>query len=432
MESLTTLKPDFYKEIAVPSIGLRGFVVIDKQMNGCATGGIRIAEDVSLEEVANLAHAMTFKYAFLNIKKDGAKAGIVIPLDTSIEKKRELCFAFGKAIAELIKTQKYSPGEDLGTNSIDLSHVLKGAGTQYLINKDGLKSEYFTALTVYLVTHALLRTQEKELRDISVIIEGIGKVGTCLLELFAKSGARIVGVSTLSGAIYDQSGLNPEKIVKLKNEYGNTFVNHYSKEVLIDKKSLFEKQADILVPGARPDSINYSNIEKIKSKMIVPIANIAAVERVEELLFEKGIVYVPGFVSNCGGILAYFLYEQGFSVEEVESLIRDGFPQRIINLISEAKKNNKSISCLAREQALSNIGKLQKESQEPVFKKLHVGKILWLAYKTFSRIGIGSFLKPYARRYIHNLIFNPLRKIRGLCPQGQPFRSVKGKGLDRR
>lgn len=73
MESFLELKPSFHKEIRDERTGLRGFVVIDKNIHGSATGGIRFAADVTLDEVANLAREMTLKFAFLNIKKDGGK-----------------------------------------------------------------------------------------------------------------------------------------------------------------------------------------------------------------------------------------------------------------------------------------------------------------------------------------------------------------------
>lgn len=406
MESLSTLNPVFYKEIKDESIGLRGYIVIDKHINGLATGGVRMAEDLTLEEVANLAREMTLKFSFLNIKKDGAKAGIAASAQLPQEKKRELCLAFGRAIADLIKTHKYSPGEDLGINAADLSNILRGMGINTLKNNHVVKSEYFTALTVFLSAKSLFEYHNLELKDCSVIVEGFGKVAEQALKMFADANAKIIGISTLYGAIFDEAGLDIEEIIRLKKLYGDSFINFCRADTIIEKEALLEKTADILIPGARPDSINFKNVNKIRAKAVVPIANIAVEEEIENILFKRQVIYIPGFVSNCGGILGHFLNEQNFNNSEIELIIRNGFPEKLNRLIQESKEKNVPIAYLARKISSENLQNMELENKLSSYKKLYTKKVIWLLYKFFAKFKAGFCLKSYAKRYIQNIIFN--------------------------
>jgi glutamate dehydrogenase/leucine dehydrogenase len=287
VEPLVKLKPDFYKEINDPSVDLKGFVVIDKQINGCATGGIRMAEEVTLEEVANLAHEMTLKYGFLNIKKDGAKAGIVAPPGITQQKKKVICMAFGKAIQNLLKDNKYSPGEDLGINAQDLTDMLSGAGIYYAPDGHEINSAYFTALTVYLSVKELLQSQGSMIEGTSIIIEGFGKVGSYAARMFLRTKTRIIGISTQYGALFDEHGLAIEEIFRLKEQHGDSFIHFYRQDKRIKKEDLLLQRSDILIPGARPDCINPENVRALQAKNIVPIANIPATEEMEQELFKK-------------------------------------------------------------------------------------------------------------------------------------------------
>ncbi len=405
MELISKLKPDFYKEIKDEEIGLTAFIVIDRHISGFATGGIRMTEGLTMEEVANLAHEMMLKFAFLNIKKDGAKAGIIAPPALTKQKKVQLCEAFGRSIKDLVRDGTYSPGEDLGVNSEDLSFILKEAGINPSKSSLALKSEYFTALTVFLSARELFIDNGRSLEGVSVIIEGFGKVGEQAAILFSKAGAKIIGISTLSGALFDNDGLDIEKLCHLKKMHGDMLVDFYQKDKRIDRSSLLLQKADILIPGARPDSINFENINRIQASVIVPIANIAATEAIEIELFNKGITYIPGFVSNCGGILGFFLEEYGFDTEEIEKIIRKGFPQKLNRIFKKAKDDKKAIALVAREKALENIKQIERDNKAPKIKKIGIGRLVWFIYRKLRRIRLGYICKPFARFYISKKLF---------------------------
>ena len=94
-------------------VGLEGIVVVDNIACGPAIGGIRMAPDVSVGEVARLARAMTYKNAAAGLPHGGGKAGIVGAPDIPLAEKENIIRAFGRAIRDLVD---YIPGPDMGTD----------------------------------------------------------------------------------------------------------------------------------------------------------------------------------------------------------------------------------------------------------------------------------------------------------------------------
>ncbi|MFW9951764.1 MAG: Glu/Leu/Phe/Val dehydrogenase dimerization domain-containing protein, partial [Candidatus Thorarchaeota archaeon] len=97
---LDDIGPEKIMIIKNPSINLNGVLVIDNSVYGIPAGGVRIAPDISLDEMVRLARAMSLKFCAYRLKVGGAKAGIWgDPLDT--EKKNLLLTGFANAIESL-------------------------------------------------------------------------------------------------------------------------------------------------------------------------------------------------------------------------------------------------------------------------------------------------------------------------------------------
>jgi glutamate dehydrogenase/leucine dehydrogenase len=306
---------------------------------------------------------MTLKFSYLRIPSGGAKAGMVIPPGLSRERRAELCFEFGRAISDLVQDGKYIGGLDMGTTVDDLSAIMAGAGAPEHTggSETGIDSNYYTALTVLTAADALLEVRGDTLESQSVLIEGLGKVGGNLAKLLQGLGARISGVSTLSGAIYSEEGLDIETLLRLRDEFGDDCVKEYRGADHIPSADLFVQKADLLIPGGGPDSINASNIDSLQVRFIVPVANISASTRMERALHERGISFIPGFVSNSGGVFCWRL--ERLVPEAREEVIRRGLKRKIARTVREAKLSGQPIAEVARRIALENLGQM-KESEE--------------------------------------------------------------------
>jgi glutamate dehydrogenase/leucine dehydrogenase len=251
----------------------------------------------------------------------------------------------------------------MGTTVDDLSAIMAGAGAPEHTggSETGIDSNYYTALTVLTAADALLEVRGDTLESQSVLIEGLGKVGGNLAKLLQGLGARISGVSTLSGAIYSEEGLDIETLLRLRDEFGDDCVKEYRGADHIPSADLFVQKADLLIPGGGPDSINASNIDSLQVRFIVPVANISASTRMERALHERGISFIPGFVSNSGGVFCWRL--ERLVPEAREEVIRRGLKRKIARTVREAKLSGQPIAEVARRIALENLGQM-KESEE--------------------------------------------------------------------
>ncbi|MDJ0907454.1 MAG: Glu/Leu/Phe/Val dehydrogenase dimerization domain-containing protein [Woeseiaceae bacterium] len=405
-EDIDGLEPAFHRIVGTAGTDFYGFVVIDRFVAGRGTGGIRFTDSVTLDEVARLAREMTFKFSFLHLPSGGAKAGLVARPGVSADEREQLFHRFGESIGDLIRDRRYVGGLDMGTSAEDLAAVMSGAGLpiQPGPKKSGINSNYFTALTVFVTADALLEARARRLNGASVLLEGVGKVGTHLLQLLGQAGARVVGISTLGGAIYNPSGLDIDAVLRARSEHGDDFVKDFPNCKQLPAAELYTQQADLLIPGGGADSLRAQNIGQISARWIVPVANICASTEIEKQLFRSGIEFVPGFVANSGGIFCWYLGR--LSSEAREDIIRDRFKARIGRLIEAADQSGRSISETARDIAARNLVAMQDAETGNFWhrlaalgRKLSPGR---LAYSISSRLYGGSWSRqsnPVVRAY---------------------------------
>jgi glutamate dehydrogenase/leucine dehydrogenase len=375
-EDINALNPAFYRVVGDPDADVHGFVVIDSFVSGRGTGGVRCTESVTLDEVARLAREMTYKFAFLHLPSGGAKAGLVAPPGLTPEERLNLFHEFGKAIGDLIRDGKYVGGLDMGTSVSDIETIMSGAGAPIHAESSNpeIDSNYFTALTVFVTARALLEARGRQLEDTSILLEGLGKVGSHLLRLLGDAGARIVGISTLCGAIYNEDGLDTDEILLASAKSGDAFVTEFPGCEHLAATDLFLKPADLLIPGGGADSLNEQNVDHIKASWIVPIANICATADIEARLHRRGIEFIPGFVSNSGGVFCWYLGR--LSEETRETIIRDRFKARITRLVRAADESGQSIPDAAREISHRNLAAMQRLDNGDT-----TARLISLAYK---------------------------------------------------
>ena len=326
--------PNLVVTIADAELGEIGYLVIDRTVNGSASGGIRFTPDVSIAELSSLAMAMTYKWAFLNVPMGGAKAGIfAVPEKLGCERS-ELMEAFGRGMKSLVAKRVYIPGIDLGTTLEDLYLIMEGAGNPLV--GEQIDGSYATALTVFETAKQVAKFAQKELSGVRVGVEGFGKVASVVANLLADAGANIIAVSTIEGMITSESGLDLVKLLKLKDEFGDQLVHHYGSNEIKTPEDIYTLDMDLLIPGARPRVINRQNVDQIKAKWIVPIANAPATREAEESLDELGVLFIPDFVANCGGILSSAMRGDHFNLEDVRCLVETSFADLVFALLEES------------------------------------------------------------------------------------------------
>ncbi len=350
---LPEVVPQLFIEVKDKELGLLGFLAIDSFGKGRCCGGIRMAEDVSPEEIAYLARTMTLKFAFMNSGLGGAKAGIICPEDASVEQKESILAAFGRNLGPLLEAV-WVPGGDLGVGARQLDVVKRAAGIRVTERPAKYKGGFFTAYGVFAAIRCALNTLDLGVKDQRFALEGYGSVGRPLAKLLYQAGGKIVAVSTRHGAIYQPDGLNIEALEDMAAEHADRVVERYRDAQQIDKQTLFSLDADVCVPGARPWAINRDNAEQIRARLVVSAANISVTPRADRLLHEHGVVVIPDFAANWGGILGGSMLNHGFDEQSVLDILDRSFELKISRLIEVSRERSVSVREVAEHAACSN------------------------------------------------------------------------------
>jgi glutamate dehydrogenase (NAD(P)+) len=153
-------------------------------------------------------------------------------------------------------------------------------------------------------------------------VEGFGNVGRHTARFLAEKGARLVAASDSAGAIYNPAGLDVEAVSETKVKTGSV-VNTVGGRKL-NLPALLKVDCDILIPAARPDSIHAGNAGQIKAKLVLQGANIPATPEAEQILFDRGVINVPDFIANAGGVIcAAVEYHGGLATAAFERIAEE-------------------------------------------------------------------------------------------------------------
>ena len=117
----------------------------------------------------------------------------------------------------------------------------------------------------------------------------------------AERGAVIVAVSDSSGAVENPDGLDLAALEALKAS-GQPVSAHAGGRTL-HRDALIGVDCDIWVPAARPDAINEDNLDQLKARLVIPGANIAVTDAAERELHRRGVICLPDFIANAGGVI---------------------------------------------------------------------------------------------------------------------------------
>jgi len=178
----------------------------------------------------------------------------------------------------------------------------------------------------------MLRSVGMNVGDTTVCVQGFGNVGMNTAKFLHEDGCRIVGVTDMSGGIFDPKGidiprlaLHAEKTKAIRGFPIGDFVPDYHEA----NRRLFSAETDVLIPAALENQITDSNAAEVKAKIIVEGANGPTTRRADEILNRKGVQVVPDILANSGGVIvSYFEWVQDiqaylWSEQEVNAKLKD-------------------------------------------------------------------------------------------------------------
>jgi glutamate dehydrogenase (NAD(P)+) len=314
--------PQKIVHIHEPRAGLQAIVVVDNTAAGPAIGGTRMALDVGTEECVRLARAMTFKNAAAGLAHGGAKS--VIFGDPSMPQPdyERLVRAFAASIRDL---KEYIPGPDMGTNETAMAWVKDEIGRAVGLPRElgGIPLDEIgaTGFGLAVAAEAAQEFSKVRLEGARVVVQGFGAVGRHAARFLAGKGARLIAASDTKGAVYDPSGLDIGRLEALKVE--GKSVADLEGATRISADALVGIACDIWIPAARPDVLNESNVETLQARLVLQGANIPATPGVERRMHERGILSIPDFIANAGGVIAAAVEYHGGTEKAAFDIIAD-------------------------------------------------------------------------------------------------------------
>jgi glutamate dehydrogenase (NAD(P)+) len=322
-----------------PRLPLKAIVVIDNVALGPAIGGVRMAADVTTEEVFRLARTMTWKNAAAGLAHGGAKAGIIADPAMPLDQKERLIRAFAQAIADLTQ---YLPGPDMGTDETCMAFIFdetgRSTGRPKVTGGIPLDELGATGFGLAVAAQQMAGHIGMKLVGARVAVQGFGNVGKAAAKFLEKSGGILVAASDSAGAIYNPKGLNIAKLTIIKEDNGK--VQEYTDAEVIRPEEIFTLPCEILIPAARPDAITMKNAPQVQAKIILQGANIAIAAEAEQFLHDRGICTLPDFIVNAGGVISTAVeYRHGSiheALREVAEKIKENC-QAVLRLIKEGK-----------------------------------------------------------------------------------------------
>jgi len=322
-----------------PSVGLKAIVVIDNTACGVAIGGVRMAPDVSVEECFRLARAMTWKNAAAGLRHGGGKSVIFGDPRMAAGDKEARVRAFAGAIRDI---GDYVPGPDMGTDELCMGWVKdetgRAVGLPRAVGGIPLDEIGATGFGVAACVDVARTFIGLDLDGARVVVQGFGAVGKHAARFLAEKGAILVGASDTGGTLADPAGLDIAALIALKDAGGSLHDHPRGRKLAGD--AVIDLACDIWIPAARPDVINASNVSRLQTRMVAQGANIPCTQEAEQALHRRGVLVLPDFVANAGGVICAAIEYQGGTETAAFAYIDERIRANTRMMLEEAKRNS--------------------------------------------------------------------------------------------
>ena len=317
-----------------------GYRVQHSSVLGPTKGGIRYDKAVTLGECAALAMWMTWKCALLRLPYGGAKGGVRCdPRALSQTELERLTRRFTTELLPIIGPERDIPAPDMATDeqtmawmmdtySMQVGHAVPEIVTGKPLSVGGsvLRPEA-TGIGVVMVVEGAVQRLGWSLQGAACVVQGYGKVGGVAAHELVRRGARVTGVSDISGGIHNEQGLDLEAVDAWR------LVHHglagFPGAVEVTNEGLLELPCDVLVLAATEKQVTGENAGRLATRLVAEGANGPTSLEGDQILGERGIPVLPDILTNAGGVaVSYFEWVQDiqrffWDREEIRGRLRD-------------------------------------------------------------------------------------------------------------
>jgi glutamate dehydrogenase (NAD(P)+) len=301
-----------------------GFRVQYNDARGPCKGGIRYHPQENIDTVKALAAWMTWKTSLAGIPYGGGKGGIICdPKAMNDLELENLSRGYIRALGRFIGPDKDIPAPDVYTTPQIMAWMMDEYSRMVGRNEFGLITGKplevggsegrgdATAKGGMFVLREAAKLMKMDIKKMKIAIQGFGNAGMFALELSQQLGAKVVAVSDSKGGVYSESGLDSRKLSEAKLKTGSVQGYSGAGAQKITNEKLLQLGVDVLIPAALENQITAKNADAIKAKLVLELANGPVTPEADAILFEKGILDLPDFLVNSGGVVvSYFEWVQ--------------------------------------------------------------------------------------------------------------------------
>jgi glutamate dehydrogenase (NAD(P)+) len=333
-------------EVREPALGLRATLVVDNVALGPSIGGLRMASDVSNEECARLARAMTLKNAAAGLAHGGGKSVLFGDPHMPPGEKERLVRAFAHALRN---ETDYIFGPDMGTDETCMAWVKDEIGRACGLPAElgGIPLDEVGATGWGLLHCAEVAAPAAgfALPGARVAVQGFGAVGRHAARFLAEKGARVVAASDTSATVHDPRGLDVVQLDRFKQAHGR--LRDFGNVRVLDPDAIIDIDCDIWIPAARPDVVREDNAARLRTRLVLQGANIPFTPGAEKALAARGVLVIPDFIANAGGVICAAMEYHGATRASVFEVIAAKVRENTQAVLAGAKDG-----LLPREAAL--------------------------------------------------------------------------------
>ncbi len=265
---------------------------------------------------------MTWKCAVVNIPFGGAKGGVKCdPTKLTMIELEKITRRYTANLLDILGPERDIPAPDINTNEQVMAWIMdtysmhvKRTETAVVTGKPlilggSLGRKEATGRGCVVVTIAAMEKLGLKPKNSTAVVQGFGNVGSVVARLLSEQGCKVIGISDVTGAYFDEKGLNISKAIEHVQKNGT--LSGFQLGEKITQGQLLELECDVLIPAARENQITARNASRIKAKIICEGANGPTTAAADPILQEKGVLVIPDILANAGGVtVSYFEWVQ--------------------------------------------------------------------------------------------------------------------------
>ena len=287
---------------------------------GPCKGGIRFHPKETIDTVRALAAWMTWKTSVVDVPLGGGKGGIVVdPKRLSPGELERLSRAYVRQMARILGLEKDVAAPDVYTTPQIMAWMMDEFATIQGHNDFGMitgkplplggsagRGDATARGGVYVLREAA-KVAGLDLAKATYAIQGLGNAGSNAARIIADEvGGTVVAVGEIDGTIFNAKGLDVHALHRHFLEH-RSVKGFKGGDFMPNSKACLELKCDVLVPAAMENQITAENVDRVKARIVVELANGPTTPEADKVLAERGIVVLPDFLANAGGVtVSYF------------------------------------------------------------------------------------------------------------------------------